>query len=156
MKNHRTAMLCMCITLFSYCSYAQNQSTTAEQLSNNSAQFNTLPDIITTDIANLNTLLKAPVGYSVKVNLNANSQLILEGQIVSISSKLENTIQSVVVRSTNFPGTRFTFSKISKADGTLSYTGRLLNIQNGDLFELQNQNGQFVLIKKKLNDFVTD
>jgi hypothetical protein len=157
MKNHRTTMLCVCITLFSLCTYAQNQTISVTQQDNNSSlPFSNLPDLIPANIADLNTLLNAPVGQSVKINPGSDFRLTLEGQVVSISSKFENTVQSVVIRSTNFPGTRLTFSKISSPDGTLSYAGRILNIQNADLFELQNQNGQFVLIKKKLNDFVND
>ena len=157
MKNHRTIMLGMGIVLFNLCSYAQNQTISVNQQDNISpGPFSNLPDHIPANIAQLNTLLKAPVGHTVKINPGSDLRFIFEGQVVSISSKLENTVQSVVIRSTNFPGTRLTFSKISKADGTLSYDGRILNIQNGDLLELQNQNGQFVLIKKKLNDFVND
>ena len=156
MKNHRICMLCLCIALFSLCSSAQNPSASVNQDNNNSAAFNNLPDIIPANIADLNTLLISPVGNNVRINLNSDLQFILEGQVVSISSKYENTMQSVVIRSTNFPGARLSFSKISKADGTISYTSRIINIQNGDLLELQNQNGQFVLIKKKLNDFVND
>ena len=150
-------MLCMCIALFSLCSYGQNHTTSINQKDyNNSGSLTNLPELIPANIADLTTLLDAPVGHTVRVNIGSDSQLILEGKVVSISSKYENTVQSVVIRSTNFPGTRLMFSKISKADGTLSYAGRILNIQNGDLYELQNQNGQFVLIKKKLNDFVND
>ncbi len=157
MKNHRTIMLCVCITLFSLCSYAQNQTISLTQQDNNSSgPFSNLPDLIPANIADLNSLLNAPVGNAVKINPGSDLRLTFEGQVVSISSKFENTMQSVVVRSTNFPGIRLTFSKISKPDGTLTYAGRILNIQNGDLHELQNQNGQFVLIKKKLNDFVND
>ncbi len=157
MKNHQTIMLCVCISLFSLCSYAQNQTISVnQQENNNSAPFSNLPDLIPANIADLNTLLNAPVGNTVKINPGSDLRLTFEGQVVSISSKLENTVQSVVIRSTNFPGTRLTFSKISKPDGTISYAGRILNIQNGDLLELQNQQGQFVLIKKKLNDFVND
>lgn len=155
MKNHRSAMLCVCFALLSICSYTQNQTIPVTNQDNNKTKhLNSLPDFITTNIANLNTLLKASIGQAISINLDTDLQFMLEGQVVSVSSTFENTMQSVVVRSTNFPGARLTFSRINNTDGTLSYTGRIISIQNGDLFELQNQNGQFVLIKKKLNDFV--
>jgi len=143
--------------LFSFCTYAQDQKLPVNEPDYNKPKlFNSLPDYVQVNIANLSALLNSPLGHDVSINLGSNSPFIFEGHVVSTASKYENTIQSVVVRSTNFPGARLTFSKITNADGTFSYTGRIISFQHGDLFELQNQNGQFALIKKKFNDLVNE
>jgi len=157
MKNLRTPMLCVCITLFSFCAVAQDIKVPVNEPDNNKPKlFNKLPDYVSVNITGLNTLLNAPVGKAVSIDLGSDSPFLFEGHVVSVASKFENTLQSVVIRSTNFPGARLTFSQITNADGTFSYTGRIISFQHGDLFELQNQNGKFALIKRKFNDLVNE
>jgi hypothetical protein len=162
MKNLRTSMLCVCITLFSLCTSAQDQKLPDQQLPvskpdyNKPKLFNSLPENISVDISNLSSLLNTPVGNAVSIDLGSDTPFKFEGRVVSAASKFENTIQSIVIRSTNFPGARLTFSKINNSDGSFSYTGRIMSFQHDDLFELQNQNGHFALIKRKFNDLVNE
>jgi len=157
MKNLRTSMLCVCITIFSLSAFAQDQRIPINEPNENKPKlFNSLPDYVLVNITNLGTLLNAPVGQDVNINLGVESPFKFEGRVVSTASKYENTIQSVVIRSTNYQGARLTFTKIINPDGSISYTGRIISFQHGDLYELKNQNGQFALIKRKFNDLVNE
>ena len=156
MKNLRTPILCVCITLYSLCSFAQSQELRANGPNSYKPKlFQSLPENISVNAASLNNLLNVQVGHSVSINLSDNSQFQFEGQVVSVSSQ-ENNIQTVVIRSTNYNGARMTLSKITNADGTISYSGRILSFQHADLLELKNKDGHYILVKRKFNDLVNE
>ena len=157
MKNLRTPALCLCAMLFSLCSFAQNEKDPVNKPDYKKPKlFSNLPDKIPVSIDKINALLSTPVGNAMSLKVAEGSALEFNGEIVSRASKYENSIQSVVIRSTNFNGASFTISKITKADGTVSYSGRIISFQHGDLYELQNQNGQFVLVKRNFYDLVNE
>ncbi len=156
MKNLRAPILCVCITLYSLCSFAQNQELRSNGPNSSRPKlFQSLPENISVNAANLNNLLNVPVGQAVSINLSDNSQFQFEGRVVSVSSQ-ENNIQTVVIRSTNYNGARMTLSKIINADGTISYSGRILSFQHADLLELKNQDGHYTLVKRKFNDLINE
>ena len=156
MKNLRAPILCVCITLYSLCSFGQSQELRANGPNGYKPKlFQSLPENISVNAANLNNLLNTPVGHSVSINLSDNSQFQFEGEVVSASSQ-ENNIQTIVIRSTNYNGARLTLSKITNADGTILYSGRILSFQHGDLLELKNQAGHYILVKRKFNDLVNE
>jgi hypothetical protein len=76
--------------------------------------------------------------------------------VSSVANKFENTLQSVVIRSTNFPGAALSFSKLTKEDGTISYVGRIISFQHGDAYEITMENGQYFFIKKGFYDLVNE
>ena len=156
MKNFRAPILCVCITLCSLCSFAQNQELRANGPNGYKPKlFQSLPENISVNAANLNNLLNTAVGHSVSINLSDNSQFQFEGQVVSVSNQ-ENNIRTVVIRSTNYNGARLTLSKITSTDGTISYSGRLLSFQHADLLELKNQDGHYILVKRNFNELVNE
>src|SRR5450432_1358869 len=119
MKNRRTIVLCVCITLCSLGSFAQKESIPLNQPDNNKPKlFNNLPDKISVNIANLNTLLTTPPGNKVSINLGNDTPFFFQGQVISATSKYKNIIRSVVISSTNYNGARLTFSRTNNADGT--------------------------------------
>ena len=157
MKNLRTPVLCVCIMLWSLCSIAQNQALRGNGPDEYKPKlFQNLPAKISINPVNLDNLLNIPVGRTVNVNLSDNSRFQFEGQVVSSSNGEENNIQTVIIQSTNFNGARLTLSKINNPDGTISYSGRILSFQHGDLLEIKNQDGHYVLIKRKLNEIINE
>ena len=157
MKKLRTAVLCVCIMLLNLRSIAQTQGLRGNGPDGYKPKlFQTLPEKISINPANLNNLLNTPVGHTVSINLSDNSRFQFEGQVVSSSNGEENNIQTVIIQSTNFNGARLTLSKINNPDGTISYSGRILSFQHGDLLEIKNQDGHYVLIKRKLNEIINE
>ncbi len=158
MKNLRTIALCVSISLSSLCASAQisNAPPINEPNYNKPELFRSLPDNIPVDMGNVTSLFGTVVGSPVNVDISLSSPFQFEGQVVSSVSKFDNKILSVVVRSTNYPGALLTISKITDAGGNISYTGRIVSMQHGDLFELRNINNQFVLVKKKFYDLLNE
>jgi hypothetical protein len=159
MKNLRTSVLCVSIALFSLCTAAQENNKAIpinEPDYNKPSLFANLPGKIPVNINAISTILNSPVGSTVSITLSEELRFVLEGQVVSAASKYENTMQSVVIRSSNLNGATFTLTKVYSQDGSRSYTGRIVSLQHGDLYELQNLDGQFVLIKRKFYDLVNE
>jgi hypothetical protein len=158
MKNLRTIAACLSITLYSLCSSAQTGNTVPvnEPNYNKTKLFQGLPEKIQVSMDNISSLFSEQVGRSVSLNLSGDESFRFNGDVVSVVSKYENTIQSVVVRSTNYSGARLIVSKITDANGNISYTGRIISMQHGDLYELKNVNNQFVLEKRKFHDLVNE
>ncbi|MGB2704554.1 MAG: hypothetical protein WBC81_12865 [Chitinophagaceae bacterium] len=157
MKNLRTAALCATISLYCLSSVAQTGDIPINEPNLNKPKlFQNLPDIIPVKMNNITVLMGAEVGRPVSLSLSDATVFQFEGIIVSSVSKYENTIQSIVIRSTNFPGATLTVSRITDDTGNISYIGRMLSMQHGDMFELKNENSQFLLVKRKFYDLVNE
>lgn len=159
MKNISTLMLCICITCTSLTAFSQNNQDVPplnEPDYNKPMLFASYPERIPVDLASLNSLFGVSLGSSVDVNVAEGSTFRLTGEVVSNVSKYDNRIKSVVIRSTNFPGARLCINRITGEDGSISYTGRLLSKDYGDVYELQNNNNHFVLVKRGYYDIVTE
>lgn len=156
MKNLRISLLCV-FTLYSLYASAQNQGLRASGLNANRPKlFHSVPEKISINTNNLNNLLNTPVGQTVNINLSNNSTFQFEGNVVSASDEKESNIQTVIIQSTNYNGARLTLSKIRNSDGTTSYSGRILSFQHGDLLEIKNQDGHYILVKRKLNEIINE
>lgn len=156
MKNLRTTVLCVCITLCSLCAAAQIQAIRHNRETIGAKLFQNLPENISVSTDKLNDLLNTSVGKSISINLSDKSQLQFEGQVVSASGKDEKDVQTIVIRSTNYNGARLTLSKITNTDGTVTYSGRILSFQYDDLLELKKQDDHFVFIKRKYSEVVME
>lgn len=151
MKNLRTTLLCACVLLSAHFVQAQNSNDVSTQ--DKPKLFNAIADNVAVDVDKLISLLKSDVGTDVSIAFGTSFQF--QGQVVSTASNYEDRINSIVIRSTNFPGARLTFSKIHD-NGKTSYAGRILSMQHGDIFELQQRNGQYYFIKRNLHDIVNE
>jgi hypothetical protein len=157
MKNFRVPVLYTCILFCSLCSFAQHQPIPLNEPDYNKPKlFQHLPDNISVNLAVLIGLLNSPLGQSVNINLSDNSSFLFQGKVISFASKYDNKIQTVVLRSTNYNGASLTFSRITRSNGTITYTGRLLSFQHGDLYELKEQGAGMVLMKKNFYDLVNE
>ena len=157
MKNLCTATICVCITLSGLSSSAQNQKIPINQPDYNKPMlFASLPDKIPVSTDNLNSLFSVSVGKQVSVVTTDTHEFKFDGEVVSAASKYENRIQSLVIRSTNYNGANFTVSRITNAQGLVSYTGRIISMQHGDLYELKKEADNFVLVKRKFYDLVNE
>ncbi len=157
MKNLRTIALCVTIPLVSLYSSAQTNSIPINEPNpNKPTMFQSMPDNFPVNVDNITSLFSAETGRTVTLNLSDVVSFRFDGQVVSSVSKYNNTIQSVVVRSANFNGAVLTISRISDENGNISYTGRIISMQHGDLFELKNINNQLVMVKRKFNEVVNE
>ena len=86
--------------------------------------FTDLPQRMNLDLLSTASLLGSKTGAIVSLRLS--DKLLLEGTVVSRSGEEDPSVASIVVRSTNRPGTTFTFTRTTNADGTYQYRGRIL------------------------------
>jgi hypothetical protein len=145
----------ICLSAFFVCLKTNAQTPPVREPDmNRPSLFQNLPEKISCRINDLAALLETETGKTVSFSFTGN--LNFQGIVSSIASKFDNTLQSVVIRSTNFPGAALSFSKITKGDGTISYVGRIISFQHGDAYEINQENGQYFFIKKGFYDLVNE
>jgi len=152
MKNLRTTLLCVCMLLCGLCTLAQVEVRVNEPDMNKPKLFNALPEKITVNPEKLAGLLTNPVGTD--VNILIGDMMPFQGRVVS-SSNTNDLMSSIVIRSTNYPEALLTFSR-AIIDGVVTYSGRILSMKHGDLFELQVKNGEYIFIKKNFYDLINE
>lgn len=156
MKNLRTAILCAVLALGTLGVNAQNDVPVNQPDYNKPRLFNNLPDRMVIGTDRMESLLSLSVGDPVSFTLTGSAAGQFNGEVISASTKYSNSIQTVVIRSTNFSGATLTISRVHNEEGNVSYTGRLLSIQHGDLLELKLQGTEYVLAKKGFYDLVNE
>ena len=153
MKNFTKGLIFLSIFLVSIKLGAQ-QLPVREPDMNRPSLFRNLPDRINCNVNDLTALLQSEVGSTVSFPFAGN--LNFHGVVSSVASRFQNTLQSVVIRSTNLPGAALSFSKLIKEDGSISYIGRIISFQHGDAYEIILENGQYFFVKKDFYDLVND
>jgi len=144
-----------CLSLFFICLQSNAQTPPVREPDmNRPALFQNLPNKISCRISDLSVFLESEIGKPVSFSLVNN--LSFQGVVSSVASKFDNTLNSVVIRSTNFPGAALSFSRITKEDGTYAYVGRIISFQHGDAYEINLENGQYYFIKKGFYDLVNE
>lgn len=137
---------------------AQNKIPTVTPDSNKPKLFSNLPDRIPVEINELQSLFAgdSAAGKDVQMRFADRKLAGLNGRVVSNTTKYDNKIHTLIIRSSNFSGATLTLSSSIQPDGTVKYIGRIISFQHGDLYELEKQNDQYVLVKKNFRDLVSD
>lgn len=153
MKNLKTGIFCLllipaCITL-----NAQD-APVREPDYNRPSLFYQLPQRLNCRMPDLQGLLQAQEGKQINVNIADNMNF--RGIVASVANREGGKIISVIIRSTNFGGAALSFTRIINEDGSIQYAGRIISFQHGDAFEIINENGQYVLVKKGFYDLVNE
>lgn len=157
MKSLRTYVLSAALALCSIPSLAQHDHAPVNEPNLNKPRlFNALPEKITVNVASFSDMLNSAPGRPALLSLSADNSLRFEGEVISTSSKYDNKIQTVVIRSTNFDGARFTLSRVVNPNGQVVYRGRIISFAHGDLYELEQQAGEYKLVKKNFHDLVNE
>jgi hypothetical protein len=159
MKNLHATLCCIAIVFFSFSASGQTDKVPINEPDYNKPRlFDNLPDRIPVSITDLNALISAPVGRTASLNLVTGTAKAVQfdGDVVSVASQPDEKIQSVVIRSSNFNGARMTISKILNDNGTVSFSGRIISFQHGDLFELKNEAGNMVLVKRNYYELINE
>lgn len=157
MRNLKTLCAAIVLLICAVNSNAQETAPITEPNYKKPQLFGSLPQNIKVNIQSLKELLKTSNGDAIASDVgNAETALRFNGQVVSIASKYNNTLKSVVVRLNNYNGARLTFSQVINEDGTTSYTGRIISFEHADAYELQLKDGNYQFVKKKFYDLVNE
>jgi hypothetical protein len=146
----------LCLFVFSICAIASAQKIVSP---NQSATikprlFKEAPDRLPVTASKFTSLLALKKGQPASISLS--DKFIFKGTVTSSVRKYNDAIESTVIKSDDYPDATFTVSKIKKSDGTVVYRGRIVSFKHGDCFELKNENGQYILIKRNFEDMVND
>jgi hypothetical protein len=154
MRNLRLQGTCLLLLFICATASAQTKIPVNEPDLNKPKLFTNLPDKIPVDISTLQNLINTETGKSVSLKLGTNELNNFNGRVVSKTD--DNTIHSVVIRSGNFNGATLTLSSSAQTNSAVRFTGRIISFQHGDVYELQNQNNQYILIKKNFYDLINE
>ena len=150
------AAFSVCMTFCSLCADAQgvqNRSVSVNEPDYNKPKlFGDLPDSINFDPTYFSALFNTQVGQS--VTLSDIPGFTISGQVVSKADGQNSA--SVVVRLANRPGARLIFTKLTGANNSIKYLGRIISLKHGDSYEIVSENDQYYLKKKTINELVTE
>ena len=117
-------------------------------------QFNSFPSTINCSEKELEKVFNAVPGQS--INLSFSSNFTFSGIVKNNVAKYSN-LRSAVITSPDYANTIFSISKITRADGTLSYVGHIINKNYFDGYELKrNSTGDYQLIKVEMDRVIPD
>lgn len=157
MKNLKFLGLCLICFIVSARVSAQTKVPINEPDTKKPKLFAELPDRIPVNLSEINSLFNGTTEAGRQVHVGfGEKQAGLNGNIISDISKYNNKIRTLIIRSSNFSGATLTLSSFTQPDGTVSYSGRIISFKHGDLFELEKQGEQYVLVKKNFNDLVNE
>ena len=154
MKHLCQGLLCLTL-LFVYSSVSAQKITLPKEPDHKKPKlFLDVPDRVPVRTTLFQPLLDLKTGQPASINLS--DKFIFHGTIVSTATKYNNTIRSVVLKSSDRVGANLCISQITNPDGSITYQGRIVSFQHGDCFELKMEKGQYVLIKRNFEDMVND
>lgn len=147
MKKPFTGLVLLLCSLFSYKSFAQVTTTKP-------AIFAAYPLNIILQESQLAQYFTKAEGATSDVALTPGFQFA--GKVSSNIQKYPN-LQSVVVRSSNFPGAVLQVSKITNQDNSISYSCHIISHEASDGYEMKpSGNGEYVLSKIQSFDILQD
>lgn len=155
MKHLITGACCVLLCLCSHFSLAQTlqfRPPINEPDYNKPRLFADLPARMELKLSALEPLLDLPVGAS--INTKVSDKLVVTGTVVSKAD--HPSVTSIVVRLANRLGASLTFTRITNADGTTSFIGRMISLRHGDAFDIVQENNRLFLQKKGLYELFTE
>lgn len=145
------------LVLLLYGSFASAQETSVPLNSTAHGReklFADLPDKMSLQATDLESLLQLPVGTKVSATVTRNLSVV--GNVVSRSNGADAAVQSVVIKSTNRLGSTLTVTRITAKDGSVSYIGRMMNRLGSDALEIIKEGQEYVIHKKNTNDLLNE
>ena len=154
MKRIKPGAMLALLTAFYLHSAAQPTPPINEPNYNKPKVFADLPEKQPIQISTVESLLNLPVGA--KVNTTIANGLLLNGTVISRSNPADATVKSVVIKSTNRQQATFTFSRILKHDGSISYIGRMISKDAGDALEITREGNSYIIRKMGYYDMINE
>lgn len=160
MKSTSTLVLCAIFSCMTILTQAQEKPVPVNEPDYNKPKlFQNLPERIAVEASTLESLFGFDMSRPASINI---AGIQFQGNIASKTASDVNQVgavsatNTVIINLTNYPGANFTLSKTISPDGSINYTGRIISFKHGDLFELQNQKGNWVLVKKNFYDLINE
>jgi hypothetical protein len=152
MQTLKLVTACVLFSLSYFYSHAQEKIPINQPDYNKARLFQEVPQKINLKVSDMESLFDFSVGTSVTAKFSKD--FYLQGTIVSKSN--DHSVKAVIMKATNKQGAVFTFTKITKQDGSSIYKGRILSKNNSDAFEIVKENDQYILQKKNYYEIVSE
>ncbi len=148
MKNCVTLTMALLFALSSATAVAQNASAAKPKM------FSSFPQKIICTEAELSKAFTAAANQN--VNLSFSDNFLFDGKVTSNVVKYSN-LQSVIIKSAAFGDAIFSLSKITNADKSITYIGRIINKKYFDGYELKKDaNNIYQFIKIETDTVIQD
>jgi hypothetical protein len=144
MKHH--AGLLLAFLLIATLATAQNLPPINQHPVPKPALFAAVPNRFVVSSAVLQQLFLKEKNATVSARLYTS--LAIEGYVLE-KTMVTNLQLSINIRCTNYNNALLNISQLTQADGSIVYTGRLVNPASGDLLLLQAINGGYAFIKQQ-------
>ena len=155
MKMKKTNEVFALLTACYLQSQAQQKTPPINEPNYNKAKvFGDIPDRLEIDLTSLERLLQLKVGDLVNTSIASGFRLV--GTITSKSNPEDASVRSIVVKSTTRQQATFTFTKITRPDGTFRYNGRMLSKDAGDALEIVKEDNRYFILKKGFYDMINE
>lgn len=158
MKNYRIHALTLAFILAAGISNAQQSSLAPARTATKPELFTQLPSRIPVTATDLETLISSntETGRDASQSLSGKNTATFAGQVVSTASQHDNRVRSIVIRSSYFNGASFSLTAVTDEDGNVKYQGRIVSFKHGDVYELELNDNQYVLVKKDIRRLLQD
>ena len=155
MKSLKTGAFAALLTVFYLQSPAQGATPPVNEPDHNKPKiFADLPDNLSLRVTDLEALLNLPEGTQVNTHLAAG--LKLNGTVISKSNPADVSSKSVVIKTTSRQGATLTFTRLTNADGSFSYSGRMMSKNASDAFVIVKEGSNYIIRKKGYYDIVNE
>ena len=143
MKKRYTLVCMATVLLCSSLARSQNTPPINQQVADKPLLFSSLPQKLECNLEEIDRLFMSEP--SQKLQLNLSSHLRLDGVV---AEKIQSTpeVLSVNFRVTNYGGSLFNISRIIQ-NGTIRYSGRIVNKENGDVLMMVKDNEKYYFTK---------
>jgi len=139
MKHFAPYALMLLFSLQAATGFSQNPN------GNKPKQFSSYPDVINCTEAELSRVFSGTTGQD--ISLNFSNDFMFSGKITSNLVKYSN-LQTAVIKSPAFNNSILNISKRINQDNSITYIGRIINVDYFDGYELKkNITGNYQLIK---------
>ncbi|RTL58445.1 MAG: hypothetical protein EKK37_08900 [Sphingobacteriales bacterium] len=145
----------LAVCLLSLHSFSQeiNFRSAKEKEVNKKTLFSSAAERISITTNQIQNLFSLPTGKGTSIRFAGNLQLV--GQVVT--NEQQPNLQTFTMKCTNYPGALLTISKVTLQDGSVMYTGAILNHQSKDIIMLEKDDaGNYAWQKKNLSELIQD
>jgi hypothetical protein len=152
MKNlYATGFLVVCLFV-SINVAAQDPSLVKQQIPDKPLLFAALPEKFECTLPELEKASASRTDDKVSLQFG---KFIFTGKVIARVQRSEN-VQSINIRSTNYPGALFNISITTQADNSKTISGRIIHPQSGDVLILTEENNRYFLRKQPQKFFMTE
>jgi hypothetical protein len=152
MKNlYATGFLVVCLFV-SIDVAAQDPSLVKQQIPDKPLLFAALPEKFECTLPELEKASASRTDDKVRLQFG---KFIFAGEVIARVQRSE-TVESINIRSTNYPGALFNISITTQADNSKTISGRIIHPQSGDVLILTEENNRYFLRKQPQKFFMTE